>query len=132
MKKKLFFSSLAFADLKILAFKHLFGIKCLFCNFWQRAHFGHNVTYHWKALKEYFPNIYGFMTQNLFLFELKSLIIYSIWCVNNETHFKYIKDEKLKFGIGVNNICRGLQFISRWKKTFFQLFSICWSQDIGI
>ena len=43
-----------------------------------RTHFQHiqySATYCWKGLNEYFPNIYGFMGQNLVLFELNSLII---------------------------------------------------------
>ena len=43
-----------------------------------RAHFQHSAAYRWKALKEYFPNIYGFMGKNLLVFELNSLIIYNI------------------------------------------------------
>ena len=47
-----------------------------------------------ERFKENFPDIYGFMDQNLFALELNSLIIYSIRCVNNETHFKHLKNTK--------------------------------------
>ena len=53
-----------------------------------------HATYHWKALSKYISNIYTFMSQKPFNFDMKSLIIFVIFAkisLNSLSHDYYQK-----------------------------------------
>ena len=105
--KKTFLQVFSNSGSEIQAFKYVFGKKHDFVTF-DRVQFQRSATHRWKALKEYFLNIYGFISHNLFLFEVNSLIINTILCENIKTHLRILQNQKLKFGIAVKNTYRSI------------------------
>ena len=69
-----------------------------------RLTFEHRTTYRWRAVKEYFPNIYGFMGENLSVISLNSLTSAAYHTKSTKLILSPLKYKKLKFGIRGNNI----------------------------
>ena len=91
-----------------------------------RLHFQHSGTYDWKALKEYLPNIYGFMGQNLSVIYLNSLIIYSISCEIKQLTLSTLKFHNLQFEIRVNSIYILVAIYQQMNKILFPGFQHLW------
>ena len=77
VKKTPFFQIFPFIVVQILPFQTFFSKKNLYLTF-AAANFAHHVTYHWKALEEQIPNIFTFMGQKTFIFQINSVIIFTI------------------------------------------------------
>ena len=90
------------------------------------VNFPHHATYRWKALDEQIPNIYTFIGQKPFNFNIKSLIIFGI-CPeiypNAPSHDNY---QKLFIGISISYMYQSIPFSMYIKKNIFSRFFHVW------
>ena len=100
-------------------FRNFFSKKCLFVTF-DIVNFAHQMTYHWKAFVEYISNIYIFMGEKCFNFNVKTLIIFGIWPkihLNTLSHDNYLD-------LACHTCTNRFLFQSTLKINFFQVFSM--------
>ena len=119
-------------------FEFSFSRYYLFRLFWGEKHssltsvigdISYHATNHWKALEEYIPNIYTFMSQKSFIF-LIVLSYWLFWWKNSWIHFRINIRKKYFLDLCIFIYTKRFLFKYTLKKTISLNFSSFLSRDI--